>query len=145
MQNTKKQEAASQECWPEQRPAIEGAAYFHAQDALYVDVPLVYKAIVLFEVTLILIVLYCIVLYAAWRSGCTYFSPAPIFCDWCMGARSNFSRRTWSGILFVPFLFVVLMLLFLEAAFWMLVACGFLVIFLVVVAVFIGLSAGSTT
>ncbi|ELR16629.1 Ubox domain containing protein [Acanthamoeba castellanii str. Neff] len=76
-----------------------------------------------------------------WYKGChfkPYRPPAAIFCEHCGGKSATYARRTFWGICFIPFVMIILFLLFLEAAFWFMVAALSIFVLLCVCAVAIG-------
>jgi len=67
-----------------------------------------------------------------------YRSPAIVFCEHCGGKSATYTRRTFWGILFIPFVMLVLFLLFIEAIFWIFVLFLCLVFIVCVLAVLVG-------
>jgi len=76
-----------------------------------------------------------------WYECCSfsiYRSPGALFCEFCGGQGATYTRRTFWGICFIPFLMILLFLLFLEAVFWVTVAVLVVLLCVCALAVVVG-------
>jgi len=76
--------------------------------------------------------------FRGWYECCHkdfYRPPAAIFCEKCGGEGATYARRTFWGICFIPFVMIIALLLFVEAAFWLVVAVVALACIICVLAV----------